>query len=132
MTEELLQRIAEVASTLESVVAVGLIGSQTRGWSEKADDWDFVGILKSNDMPPEKERRRLWMSPESPVSGAEFYWGACNDRFVLNGVDIGIDYHLSIPSIEESLTRIIERGKRLPILKEDNQNEQRCISNTRS
>jgi hypothetical protein len=108
---EIIREMAALASTLEDVSAVVLVGSRASAQSERADDWDLLGIMRTPGVPEEATRRRLWSSPESPVAQAETHFGDCNDRFIIDGVGVGIDYHLNLPQVLERLKQVLEYGK---------------------
>jgi predicted nucleotidyltransferase len=108
---EIIREIATLASALDGVAAVVLVGSRATAQPGKADDWDLLGIMRAPEIPQEASRQRLWSSPESPVAEAEMHFGSCNDRFVLNGVDLGIDYNLSIPLVDKRLRQVLEEGR---------------------
>jgi len=107
---EIVQEIANLASTLEGIAAVVVVGSRATAQHKKADDWDLLGVMRTPEIPREASRQRLWSSPGSPVSQAEIHYGGCNDRFILNGVDIGIDYNLSVPLVQERLQQVLEHA----------------------
>ena len=38
------------------------------------------------------------------------HFGTCNDRFVLNRIDLGIDYNLSIPVVQKRFKQVLDEG----------------------
>jgi len=67
--------------------------------------------MDGSAIPREDDRRELWLSSGSPVAEAELHFGGGNDRFVLDGVDLGIDYHLDVQSVRRRLEDVMAAGK---------------------
>ena len=114
--ETILHEIAALCATFQSVKAVGLIGSRASSDLEGSDDWDLWAFTSSAEQPTEEERRRIWLSDGSPVASATIHCAGMSDRFVIEGIHVGVDFNPPIATIDERLDRVIKKGdvSRLP------------------
>lgn len=104
------RRVAEYVAAWEGVGAVVLTGSHADASVASGEDWDLRAALKTDAVLPEAERRRRWSRAGSPVADCKMHFGARDDRFLVAGGRIELDYDWVIPAMQKRLDRLVKAG----------------------